>query len=282
MNNATSAPRRIGFFCTLFCLPLASFSLLLQPCFGQSNDELAALKSRVQALEEAQKYTLKRLESIQKELSFLQRQHSSELALNARDLPARGNQAAKVALVEYFDYECPYCASFFDETMPQLSTDYVETGRIRFVARDFPLEANHPFALRAAIAAHCANEEGKFWPMHNELLGNSDSLDRKALSVYAKDIGLDVARFDTCVDSKKYAAEIKASEREGSNLGVEGTPTFFLGVVGTDGKTLTSVQRFDGAVEYAKLRSAIDRLIAQEEKATQPKANAAGYSVGYK
>jgi protein-disulfide isomerase len=247
--------------CSVVCL-VFSFAA---PSFSQTADELTSLQKRVDALEKGQKEILKQLEAIRAQLAARQREPSSRLELSAQDMPSRGNPQANVILLEYFDYECPYCAGFFDETMPQLSTEYVGTGKLKFVARDFPLEANHPFALRASEAAHCANEQGKFWPMHDELMGNSDALDRKSLSAYAKDVGLDVASFDKCVDSEKYASDIKASEQEGSKLGVDGTPTFFLGVVGSDGKTLESVQRFDGAVEYSKLKNAIDRLLAQQK-----------------
>lgn len=252
------------------------------PGLSQTANDLASLQKRIDALEDGQKEILKRLEAIQTTLSARQTSTAPGLALDTRDMPFKGNAGAKVILVEYFDYECPYCAGFFEESVPELSTHYIDTGKIKFVARDFPLEANHSFALRASEAAHCANDQEKFWPMHDELMGNSDALDRKNLSVYAQDIGLDVARFDKCVDSGKYAADVKTSEQEGSKLGVQGTPTFFLGVVGPDGKSLTSVQRFDGAVEYTKLKGAIDRLIAQQEKAAQSKPNADAYNAGYK
>ncbi len=241
---------------------LCVVSLIPRPGFAQSTDA-SSLEKRIDALEDDQKEIQKQLHAIQALLGARQNQAPPILALGTQEVPDRGSTTAKLALVEYFDYECPYCATFFDETMPQLSAEYIITGKVKYVVRDYPLEANHPFALRAAVATHCANDQGKFWPMHDELMGNSDALDRKSLSVYAKDVGLDVASFDKCVDSEKHAAEIKASEQEGSKLGVEGTPTFFLGVLGPDGKSLTSVQRFDGAVEYAKLKTAIDRLLAQ-------------------
>lgn len=246
------------------CSLIFLVSFLPAPTFAQTAEELASLKKRVDALENGQKEILKRLDAIRRQLAARQSQSSPELALSEREMPSKGNSTAKVILVEYFDYECPYCAGFFDETMPQLSTEYIATEKVKYVVRDFPLEGNHPFALRASEAAHCANEQGKFWPMHDELMGNSDALDRKSLSVYAHEVGLDIASFDKCVDSEKYAAQIRAQESEASKLGVEGTPTFFLGALGPDGKSLTSVQRFDGAVEYAKLKTAIDRLLAQK------------------
>jgi protein-disulfide isomerase len=263
--ESTRVPYRHRRAPILVCTALLLMLAVARSNCAQTNDELASLKQRVAALEDGQKESLKQLKAMQQELAGLQRKPTSDLALDAHDLPSRGTETARVTLVEYFDYECPYCAGFFDETMPQLSSEYIAAGKLKFVARDYPLEANHPFALRAAVAAHCANEQGKFWPMHDALMGNSDALDRKNLSVYAKDVGLDVASFDKCVDSEKYAADIKASEEEGSKLGVGGTPTFFLGVVGPDGKTLKSVRRFDGAVEYAKLKTAIDRLLAQQK-----------------
>ena len=249
----------------LLCSVIALVSFFSGPTFAQNDDELATLKKRVDALEDGQKELLKQLGVMRSEITGRQSQPSPSPVLSAQDMPSRGNPQAHVILLEYFDYECPYCAGFFDETMPQLSTEYVATGKLKFVARDFPLEANHPFALTASEAAHCANEQGKFWPMHDELMANSGALDRESLSVYAKDVGLDLASFDKCVDSEKYVPEIKAKEHEGSKLGVQGTPTFFLGVVASDGKTIKSPQRFDGNVPYGQLKDAIDHLLALQE-----------------
>jgi protein-disulfide isomerase len=240
-------------------LTVSLVSLLPGAVFGQTANDISLAKKRVASLGSGQGELQKKSTADNRPIE------NSSPSLNTQDMPAKGEATAKVALVEYFDYECPYCVAFFDETMPQLLTEYVATGKIKFVVRDFPLEANHPFALRASQAAHCANEQGKFWPMHDELMGNSGVLDQESLSVYAKDVELNLVSFDKCVDSEKYVPEIKAQENEGSKLGVQGTPTFFLGIIASDGKTIKSPQQFNGNIPYGQLKDAIDHLFAQQK-----------------
>lgn len=224
------------------------------PLFGtaQTTNGVSSLKNRVDALEKGQKEILKRLDAIQAQLSVGDKESPSSLILVVGDMPWRGSASAPVTLVEYFDYECPFCARYFDETMPQIEKDYVATGKLKYVARDFPLETIHPFALLASESARCANEQGKFWPMYNELMGNSDALDRRSISLYVHDIGLDASSFDKCLDSGKYAAEIRQDESNAAKIGVQGTPTFFLGIADQHGKTISHVERFDGAVDQPK------------------------------
>ena len=268
MKRAQRKQRAFG----VSILPVGlSLSLLIscvapRPCFAQAAGDLQALKKRIDALESGQKEIMKQLEVIEKLIATGSATAAvpSSLELDPADMAPLGNGSAKVTVVEYFDYQCPFCGKFFDETMPQLQKDYIATGKMRFVARDFPLEAAHPFALFASETARCANEQGKFWPMHDELMGNSDALDRKSVSLYAQDVGLDLAAFDTCVDSGKYASKIRQAQAEGQKLGVDGTPTFFVGISNQDGKTITSLRRFDGFVPYEQLKTAIDELLAEK------------------
>jgi protein-disulfide isomerase len=264
MRTATTkeaAIRRFGTTLWICVYSAASLVPLLPSAgFSQTADDRSTVDKRVAAPGSSQGEPQKKSTA-----EIRSSDDSPSPSLSTQDMPSRGEATAKVALVEYFDYQCPYCAAFFDDSMPQLLTEYIATGEIKFVVRDFPLDPSHPLAFRAAEAARCANDQGKFWSMHDELMGNSDLLDRQNLSVFAQEIGLDVAAFDKCLDSRKHATDIKANEEEGRRLRLKGTPTFFLGVVGTDGTSLTSVQRFDGAVEYPKLKSAIDRLLAAQK-----------------
>jgi protein-disulfide isomerase len=157
--------------------------------------------------------------------------------------------------------------------MPQLLIDYILRGKVKCVVRDFPLEAEHPHGLQAAEAAHCANDQGKFWPIHDALIGNSDALDRPKLSLYAQDIGLDLATFDKCVDSGKYASKIKEMMAGGKRLGVDGTPVFFLGKTDASGHKIESLHRFDGAIPFPKLEEAIDKLLAEQKPLATPAAS---------
>lgn len=237
---------------------------------AQSASDIAFLKKQIDSLQEGQKEIQKELEAIRKLLAPPERPVPTSLNLSTDDTPIRGEKTARVALVEYFDYQCPFCAKFSDETMPQVLTDYILKGKVKFIVRDFPLEEAHPRALQAAEASHCANDQGKFWPMHDALMGNSDALDRPKLSLYAQDVGLDVASFDKCVDSGRYASKIKETMAGGTKIGVYGTPTFFLGVTDASGQKIESLQRLEGAISFTMLKEAIDKLLAEQKPQTAP------------
>lgn len=146
---------------------------------------------------------------------------------------AIGNPDAPVTIVEYTDYQCPYCSRHYSQTFGQLKSQYVDTGEVYYVFKDFPLEQIHPQARTAAFAARCAGEQDAFLEMHGSLFsrqqewnGRSDAAD--IFSSFASDLGLDVAAFDTCLDSQKYNDAVQADLDEGIGFGVRGTPAFFV------------------------------------------------------
>ncbi len=233
------------------------FLLIPAGCSAPQGGNLADLRKQVETLQRQQSEILKALAAHSNPVP-------SSLELNPSEIRSLGKKTAAVTLVEYFDYQCPFCARFFEDAMPELEKNYITTGRLRFVALDYPLETIHSFALVASEAAQCANDQGKFWPMHDELLRHSYALDRKSISLYAHDVELDIRPFQKCLNSGKYAGEIRNQEAAAGNLGVRGTPTFFLGVMDHTGRTLSHLRRFDGAVSYAALKPAIDQLLAQK------------------
>ncbi len=145
--------------------------------------------------------------------------------INIDNAPYWGPADAKVTIVEYSDFECPYCEYFYRNTYPLLKQYY--STKIRFVFRDFPLQG-HPNALPSALAAQCANEQGKFWDYHDLLYNNQASLDGDSLISYAGKIGMDMPKFTDCYKSKKYLKAINASIDDGRTHFVGGTPTFFI------------------------------------------------------
>ncbi len=161
--------------------------------------------------------------------------------------PAWGDPNAKVTIVEYSDFQCVFCERFFTQTYPQIKQDYGD--RILFVFKHFPIASIHPDAERAANAAECAHEQGKFWEYHDTLYSNQNDLSRDALIKYATTAGIpDIAQFTQCVDSSKYAAVVQADEAQGISIGVNGTPSFFI-----NGVLLV------GAQPYAAFKTALDR-----------------------
>jgi protein-disulfide isomerase len=137
----------------------------------------------------------------------------------------RGPASAPITIVEYADYQCPYCTRAV-AALKQVEERY--PGRVRIVFRDFPLTQIHPNAGKAAEAGACANDQGKFWPMHERLFANQSKLAVDELKKHALELGLDAAAFDTCLDSGKHAEAWKKSLEEGQRYGLTGTPSFFI------------------------------------------------------
>jgi protein-disulfide isomerase len=150
--------------------------------------------------------------------------------------PAKGSPSAPIELIEFSDFQCPFCLRA-DPTVQQVLKTYGD--RIHFVYRHYPLP-NHPNARPAAEAAACANEQGKFWPYHDRLFANPTKLSAADLKQHAADLGLNAAQFNACVDSHKFKSEVDADVRDGEQAGVNGTPAFFI-----NGRTISGAQPYD-------------------------------------
>jgi len=147
----------------------------------------------------------------------------------------------------------------------QIEKDYIDTGKIRYFFLDFPLSF-HKMAFKAAEAEDCAGEQGKFWEMHDTLFENQKALNPEDLLKYAEKIGLDMPKFKECLDSGKYAEEIKKDTAEGQKAGLTGTPSSLLGWVQADGKSVKAVKKIVGAQPYAAFKEAIDSLLKSSGK----------------
>lgn len=164
------------------------------------------------------------------------------------DDPVKGNETASVTIIEFSDFECPFCGRHFAHTYPQIIESYVDTGKVKYVFKNFPLSF-HKKAQKAAEAAECAFDQGKFWEYHDTLFENQEELAISNLRFYAANLGLNTSEFDECLDSNKYKAEVKKDFEEGLELGVKGTPTFFI-----NGKKLVGAlpfYEFENAIEAA-------------------------------
>ena len=175
------------------------------------------------------------------------------------DDPIKGNPNAPVTIVEFSDFQCPFCARFFTQTLPQIQQDYIDSGKVKLVFRDFPLDSIHPNAIGASIAAHCANEQAKFWDYHNKLfegqtqwasLSASDAAN--TFIQYAAELGLNSDTFNSCLNSTKSLDEISNDYKDGIKYGVTGTPAFFIGNDKDGYVTLI------GAKPYSEFKQTID------------------------
>jgi protein-disulfide isomerase len=149
----------------------------------------------------------------------------------------KGSEDAPVTIIEFSDYECPFCARFFDATLAQIDEVYIKTGKVKMVFRDFPLSF-HKKAQKAAEAAECAGEQDKYWEMHDILFGTGE-LDVPSLKQHAATIGLDTETFNTCLASNAMAGEVNKDFKDGRAAGVRGTPAFYI-----NGRELVGAQPF--------------------------------------
>jgi protein-disulfide isomerase len=162
--------------------------------------------------------------------------------------PSMGPDNAPVTIVEWSDYQCPYCSKV-EPTIKKVMADY--PSKVRFVFRDYPLPF-HEHAQKAAEASHCAEAQGKYWPMHDAMFEHQDQLEVDALKKLAKSQGLDSGKFDACLDKGEMKDKVAANEKAGAAVGVQGTPHFFV-----NGHVL------NGAVPYEEFKKAIDKELAK-------------------
>lgn len=171
--------------------------------------------------------------------------------LSADDDAVKGQASAPVTIIEFSDFQCPYCAKFAKETLPLLEKDFIQTGKARFIFRDLPLEF-HQHAQKAAEAAECAGEQGKFWELHDMLYLYQNKLDPESLKVYANELGIDMGKFNKCLDEGQMAEEVKKDFADAQKYGITGTPAFFI-----NGKLVT------GAVPYADFKKEIEAALGK-------------------
>ncbi len=222
-------------------------------------EELKALKKEIQDLRKDVEDL--KIKSATRQPAPVQEQQDEVVSIN--DDPVKGNSNAPVTIIEFSDFQCPYCGRFFKTTMPEIERDYIKTGKVKYVFRDFPLEF-HNQAPKAAEAANCAGEQGKYWEMHDTLFENQSDLKVEKLKQYASEIGLDANSFDTCLDSGKYKEEIDKDIEAGRKAGVNGTPSFFIGKTQDKSKEITG-KRIVGARPYAVFKQIIDPLLSEQK-----------------
>ncbi len=174
--------------------------------------------------------------------------------VTAGNLPSLGDPNAKVLVVEWADFQCPFCERFFKDAEANLRKDYVDSGKVKYAFRDFAFLGTE--SDDAANAARCANEQGKFWQFHDYLYNhqgseNSGTFSKDNLKKFASDLGLNTDSFNSCVDSGKYAKDVSADVDAGRNAGVSGTPTIYI-----NGTQLV------GAQPYTTVKAAIDKALA--------------------
>lgn len=204
------------------------------------------------------------------ELRESQRQLVAELASMRRtplvdlsNAPMQGREDALVTLIEYSDYECPFCIRYSTETRPRIFEEYVDTGRIRYAFRDYPVDELHPQAIKAHEASRCALEQGRFWEMHPRLFSASGTHSDEALRALAAEVGLDMAAFDECYASGRSLGDIRRTADEALNMGGNGTPAFFLGLYDPAVGQVRILRGITGAQPFEVFAQNIELLLQQ-------------------
>jgi len=173
-----------------------------------------------------------------------------------------GSATAPLTMVEFTDLQCPFCRQFALSAFDEIKKNWIDTGKLRYISRDFPLDF-HPQAMPAARAARCAGEQGKFWEMRLALMRNADLLTPPYITKTAADLKLDANAFSACTATTKYDAEIRAEMQEGTRLGIDGTPTF---IIGRTSSTAIEGPMLVGALPYARFDAKLKELLAAETK----------------
>ena len=182
--------------------------------------------------------------------------------LDISTAPYIGNQDAEVAIVEFSDYQCPYCKRHFSQTLPQIDESYLKSNRVIYVMKQFPLSF-HAQARGASIAALCVEQlkPGNYWQAHKAIFNGEIRLDKEDYQSLAASLEIDQSKFTSCLDSPAMSEQVDTDIREGNAIGVSGTPAFFIGKV-IDGKVVNG-QLLSGARPYASFASMIDQLLAE-------------------
>ena len=180
----------------------------------------------------------------------------------ADDGRVRGRADAPITLVEYSDFTCGYCLKFFKETLPRLQAKYIDTGKVKFVYRDYP-RADRGVGVEAAVAARCAGVQGRYWAMHDRLFGEGGRLDAGSFKTFAKSIGLDPVSFGKCFDERRHLESIFEDRQEANRWGFHGTPGFIL--MHTEGGPTEKdpAVAIPGAFPFEAFAEEIDRMLSK-------------------
>lgn len=177
---------------------------------------------------------------------------------SADDDAVLGDPNAPITMIEFSDYQCPYCQRFYSTILPDIKKNYIDTGKVKFVYRDFPI-SSHVNAMPAALAAECAGEQNDYWGLHNKIFDNFASWVSlpdvaPVFKQYANELGLDAKAFDSCFDKQKLQDEINGDLQDALKYGVTATPTFFV-----------NGQKVVGAQPFTVFQGIFDKILSEEQ-----------------
>jgi protein-disulfide isomerase len=255
------------FLLWLLCLLLACSA----GCSQANRDEQARMQKEIDELKEGQRQIQQQLKELKgdqllKRVTPAKSETPFDIDVDKSSPESKGSERARVAIIEFTDFECSYCLGFVTQTLPQLDKDYVSTGKVKYFFRNLPLTNGHPNAFRAAEAGHCAGEQGKFWQAHDRFFANQNKLNPNDLVPHARALGMDGLKFDDCLKSGKYDEAIKKDIEEAQSLGIEGTPAFLVGLLSPNGRSVSVRKVILGAEPYDSFKQTLDELLSSRAK----------------
>ena len=235
--------------------------LLVAPAFAQADDSVKTdvenMKKEIDTLKKQQVAIIQQLGQI---AQILRRQQTPQNpVVDLKDAPPpTGSATAKVAVVEFTDFWCGFCARYATQTLPEIRKKYVETGKIRYYVNDFPAQRGP----HVAEAARCTGD--RYWAMHDQLFSHFGKYSDEELKKYATEVGTNPESFTKCLASTEFAKVVQSAMETGSNLGVDGTPTFMIGTIDPEDPTkLKTVRTLVGAQPIESFQAALDSAIAE-------------------
>ena len=207
-------------------------------------------------------------ESVESQITTSQAQAQGQASNNGLvqisldDDPLLGDINAPITIVEFGDFQCPFCKRFHQSTLPDIKSNYIDTGIVNLVWKDFPIQSIHQNAVASSVAGECADDQGLFWELHDKIFedqavweGLPTSIAINNFKRYATELGMDQVQFNECLDSQKYLQEVLDDFSYGSRSGVTGTPAFFIG------NEKTGFVKISGAQPYSVFESVIESLL---------------------
>lgn len=253
---------------TLFLSVMIS-GVLAHTVWADSSEDVSALKNEIESLKLGQKSMQKELSDIKAALKALitRNMRPAQPPFKPADIaidgsPVMGQADAPVTMVEFTDYQCPYCRRYANGTFPQIIKDYVDTGKVRYVVRQFPLKTIHPKAVKASEASLCAGDQGKYWGMHDRIFQKTKAFNQEEWVNHAEAIGLDMDTFKDCLYNGNNTQKVNRDLKEGEALGMRGTPGFFFGRTDpNDPNKFKALEMIRGAYPYPKFKQIIEKLL---------------------
>jgi protein-disulfide isomerase len=246
----------------LLLVGIALGAVLMAQTTSEPSD-VAALRKEIEALKARQATLEQQVGQLLAALNQARDPQPEQVPISIANAASRGRADAKVTMIEFSDFQCPFCGRHVRETMPRIDSEYIQTGKVRYVFRDFPIDSLHPQAPKAHEAVNCAGDQGKYWEMWERLFSNPRQLSPAQLVDHGKAVGADPGLMKQCLDSRKYEAAVNASVKEAIGLGASGTPIVFFGLTEPGSDTVKAVRVIRGAYPYDRFKQTIDALLAQ-------------------